>query len=732
MDAPILSARAFCGLAVGFLFGIFAFGCDGGPIGPGVDDEGPLRIHPVLESAVAPGLLDLDSIHVVVREAGGGSILSDTVLAYEGNPGTVLRWIFEVGSLPSGVRVDAEARAGGTAMFAGGIDTEIVDEAPGGPPVIRDLVMSFVGPGSDAVSVTVAPGEALLGFGETLQFSVTGTDQDGNVIEEVLAVWSSSDPEFAPISREALLLAPDEPGSVQVTALTPRGLSDQAEVEIQDTTPPEPVATSATIEASPAEAEADGDATSLITVRVFDQDGAPMPAGGDAVTLATDLGTLTPVADLGDGTYTAELRSTEAGTATVTGTLNGTDIDDQAQVAFVDDGGPVDPVATSATIEASPAEAEADGDATSLITVRVFDQDGAPMPAGGDAVTLATDLGTLTPVADLGDGTYTAELRSTEAGTATVTGTLNGTDIDDQAQVAFVDDGGPVDPVATSATIEASPAEVEADGDAASLITVRVFDQDGAPMPAGGDAVTLATDLGTLTPVADLGDGTYTAELRSTEAGTATVTGTLNGTDIDDQAQVAFVDDGGPVDPVATSATIEASPAEVEADGDAASLITVRVFDQDGAPMPAGGDAVTLATDLGTLTTVADQGDGTYTAELRSTVAGTANVTGTLNGTDIDDQAQVVFVDDGGPVEPVATFATIEASPAEVEADGDAASLITVRVFDQDGAPMPRAATRSPSPPTSAPSPPSRTWATAPTRPSSGAPRPAPPTSRAP
>ncbi|MDZ7781200.1 MAG: Ig-like domain-containing protein [Gemmatimonadota bacterium] len=68
---------------------------------------------------------------------------------------------------------------------------------------------------------------------------------------------------------------------------------------------------------------------------------------------------------------------------------------------------------------------------------------------------------------------------------------------------------------------------MEADGDAASTITVQLYEADETPLDGGRDEVTLSTDLGELTAVTDNADGTYTAELRSAEEGTATVTGTL-------------------------------------------------------------------------------------------------------------------------------------------------------------------------------------------------------------
>src|SRR5690606_10362714 len=84
---------------------------------------------------------------------------------------------------------------------------------------------------------------------------------------------------------------------------------------------------------------------------------------------------------------------------------------------------------------------------------------------------------------------------------------------------------------ADESTVAADPtADVTADGTAASTITVTIRDADNNIRTDGGDDVFLSTDLGTLGAVEDNGDGTYTADLTSTDANTVTVTAYL-GTD---------------------------------------------------------------------------------------------------------------------------------------------------------------------------------------------------------
>ena len=60
-----------------------------------------------------------------------------------------------------------------------------------------------------------------------------------------------------------------------------------------------------------------------------------------------------------------------------------------------------------------------------------------------------------------------------------------------------------------------------------------------------------------------------------------------------------------------------------------------------------GGETVALFTDLGSLSGVADNGDGTYTATLTSSTTGLATITGTANGYWLVDIAQVTVIKGG-------------------------------------------------------------------------------------
>ena len=194
----------------------------------------------------------------------------------------------------------------------------------------------------------------------------------------------------------------------------------------------------------------------------------------------------------------------------------------------------------------------------------------------------------------------------------------------------------------------ANPTSIAANGTTTSTITVQLKDANGNNLTTSGGPVVLATTLGTLSAVTDNGDGTYTATLTSaTTAGTATISGTLAGAAITDTETVQMT-----VGAASTSTTtITANPTSIAADGTTTSTITAQLKDANGNNLTTSGGTVVLATTLGTLSAVTDNGDGTYTATLTSaTTAGTATISGTLAGAAITDTETVQMTDSTAPV----------------------------------------------------------------------------------
>ncbi|MDB4882252.1 MAG: fibronectin type protein, partial [Gemmatimonadetes bacterium] len=96
-----------------------------------------------------------------------------------------------------------------------------------------------------------------------------------------------------------------------------------------------------------------------------------------------------------------------------------------------------------------------------------------------------------------------------------------------------------------------------------------------------------------------------------------------------------------------TQSTLAASPTSVGPSG--ASTITVQLKDAAGNALTSSGGTVALATTGGSLSTVVDNANGSYTATLTSPASiGAVTITGTLNGSALA-QSAIVTVTTGAP-----------------------------------------------------------------------------------
>lgn len=177
-------------------------------------------------------------------------------------------------------------------------------------------------------------------------------------------------------------------------------------------------------------------------------------------------------------------------------------------------------------------------------------------------VTMSSSTGNVQFDSD-GNGTFGDNTRTLSAGSFTISTkdntiesvTITATDANTKTgSIAIVVNLGPVSGVTT--TIDANPTTILANGRGTSTITVQARDIAGNNYTSSAGTLVLSTDLGTLDPVTDNNNGTYTTTLRAgTVGGTATVSGTVNATAIADTAIVTFtaVPFGTPADFTATA-----------------------------------------------------------------------------------------------------------------------------------------------------------------------------------
>ncbi|WP_261281007.1 Ig-like domain-containing protein, partial [Serratia marcescens] len=236
------------------------------------------------------------------------------------------------------------------------------------------------------------------------------------------------------------------------------------------------------------------------------------------------------------------------------------------------------------------------------------DKNGNPAPAGAVTVSPATEIAP--------PGTYTATVTGTGAGDYTLIPEYNNTPVDNGLKVPVELKAGDT-PDGTQSTLAApSPQSITADGVSTSTLSVTAKDAQGnlikdlsgvtfAVTDSSGNPV---TDGVTVSATTNAGDGTYTAQLSGTKAGTYTVTPMNNGTAIGGLSNTVTLTAG--TTPDGTISTFSASQAGIIADDHDATTLTFHAKDAQGNAItgltgltfvatPATGATVSAVTEMG-------------------------------------------------------------------------------------------------------------------------------------
>lgn len=463
-----------------------------------------------------------------------------------------------------------------------------------------------------AITVTATPGYLVADGADTSVISATVTDANATPVTNRVVTFTTTLGNLAPLTATTDLngtalttfTAPIQPGVAQIVAAT-SAISATTAVTVTAGAP-----TTLTVYALPTTLSVDGPGTSVITATMTDAFGNPV--AGELATFTAALGQLarlTTTTDLDGTTVNTFTAGTQAGIATVlvnAGALS------QTTLITLTPGVPV-----TVTVNASPASLTANGVSTSLISATVTDR--FANPVAGQAVTLTTSLGAVTPLTQTtnSQGVVTATLTApTTTGLATVRAQADAAA--GETMVTFIA-GAPV-----TLTVTAQPAVLVADGTSTSTLTARLVDAFGNPTP--GQLISFTTSLGQVTPVTatTTASGVVTATLHATTTtGTAVVTAYSG---VSAQTTTVNLIAGAPF-----TMTLAAQPASLTADGVSTSTLTVYVADQQENPTP--NQVVSFATTLGAITplTATLNANGVATATFTAGLTvGSAPITATV------------------------------------------------------------------------------------------------------
>ncbi|WP_181020933.1 invasin domain 3-containing protein, partial [Lysinibacillus sphaericus] len=193
----------------------------------------------------------------------------------------------------------------------------------------------------------------------------------------------------------------------------------------------------------------------------------------------------------------------------------------------------------------------------------------------------------------------------------------------------------------TESQVTINNTSLVADGTSQTTVTIQLKDAQGNNITTGGEAVTIASSLGTVSAVTDHNNGTYTATLTApTTIGTGSISASVGGSAIPTTASVQFV--SGP--PSLAKSTVTVNDNSLLADGISQTTVTVKLKDAQGNDVTTGGATVSILSTLGTIGTVTNHNNGTYTATLTApSTAGTSTISATVNGNAIAATTSVQF-----------------------------------------------------------------------------------------
>jgi len=446
---------------------------------------------------------------------------------------------------------------------------------------------------------------------------------------------------------------------------------------------------------------ANGTAFDQVTVVVVDANNNPVSGATISFTItsgsATFSGSSTATTNA-SGVAVINLTSLVAGSNYITAKVNGIPIVNGSPVValFIADAPSVSNPQT--TLSVTTNNAAANGTANDVIVAHVVDANGNKV-AGAVVVFTQTSgsglfVGSTTTVYTDPSGNATIRMTSTVAGDNNITATVNGTPIvnGSPAVAKFVAGAPSVSNPATAISVVVDNSK--ANGSATDKVKVHVVDVNGNPVAGATIVFTKTSGSASFSSPATVvtdANGDAFVTMTSTVAGSNTVTATVNGTAIvnGSPAKPNFVADVPAVSNPST--TISVTQNNAVANGTATDQIKVHVVDANGNKV-AGATVVFTQANGGASftgsTTVTTDANGDAFITMISTVAGSNDITATVNGATITNgsPAKAVFVADVPSVTAPTTKITVTKNNAT--ANGTDADKITAHITDANGNPV--------------------------------------------
>ncbi|MFC4225382.1 Ig-like domain-containing protein, partial [Lysinibacter cavernae] len=514
-------------------------------------------------------------------------------------------------------------------------------------------------------------GVALTGQSGTGSFNPdTGTWTVGGIaIGDTASITLTVEPRSAGIMNAKILNA----RPLTALDITPHdaAIAPMTTVEVLDGVNP----SASTVAATPTTVTADGVAYTTVTVSTFALSGAPITTGGANVRIDSTLGQVGEITDNGDGTYSARLSSSVAGTAAIAATIDDVPVAGPS-LTFVPGAPMSGPEASFVTMTAG--DNVADGVDAHTVTVAARDATGNLVSGIQNTLSAAAEAGvTVGSFTEITPGVYSAPVVSTTAGRLTVTVASGSVELG-SAEANFI--AGPVS--AANSVLVLTGGDQVADGVESHTATVIAKDAHGNVLNDVPVTFTVAGNATGSGEVLTDGQGQAIISVTSTMAGAKSVSAQISGAQVSGAGTVSFI--AGSVD--ASQSVFSVTPGTVLADGIATHAVTVVAKDAHGNPVsgvnvdfviPAGVHATTPGvTDVNGFTTVV----------VTSTTAGTYPLAATIDAAPLVNSPQNVSFKAGAATAENSSWTLTPVGA--VIADGTSAFTAVLTARDVNGNPV--------------------------------------------
>ncbi|WP_127956645.1 invasin domain 3-containing protein [Serratia microhaemolytica] len=444
----------------------------------------------------------------------------------------------------------------------------------------------------------------------------------------------------------------------------------------------------------------------LVTVKVTDMDGNPVPEQSVTFSVNNNAKVSTPdalaaptkakaavVAQVASASATtltdsegiaiASITNTTSGTTQVTVTVNQTSR--QIGIEFIPDSTNLNQAQSLLT--SLPDSIVADGRDTSTLTFTLVDAHNNRVY--GQNVTFSSSLPTVTisQVTDNGDGTYSATLSSTSTGHTDIGVNVNGSDFaEPKSSVTLLADSNNLS--AAKSTLASDVATLVANGTSKATLTFTL--KDANDNPVSDQEIAFISSLANVTfgNVTDNQDGTYSVTLSGTQAGDAVITVNVNGKAFaQPQVSIPLTADSSNLS-INSSALTTDTPTLI-ANGTSKATLTFTLKDANNNPVT--GQTVLFNSTLAnsTLSAVTDNLDGTYSATLSGTQAGNTRISVKVNNADFGNTTLNVDLEllaDSANLS--TTESTLTADATTLVANVNSKATLTFTLKDGNGNPV--------------------------------------------